>query len=138
MCFGQYVFEVSIILRNSLFINGILTNLEASYGLGENVIEILEKCDEQLLRSFLECPFSNPREMLYLELGETSVRFIIMSRRLMFYQYIIKQDKKSLIYKFFKKQCVKAVKNDWCLTVKLNLETLNISLSCSSWAWVAF
>ena len=129
MCFGYYVFEVAIILRNSLFVNGILTNMEASYGLVENDIEILEKCDEQLLRAILECPCSTPREMLYLELGVVPLRFIIMSRRSMFYQYILKQDKNSLFYKFYQKQCVQAAKNDWCLTVKQNMEKLKINIS---------
>ena len=44
MCFGQFIFEVAIILRNSFFINGILTNLEASYGLTDSEIEKLEQC----------------------------------------------------------------------------------------------
>ena len=54
MFFGCFIFEVAIILRNSLFINGILTNMEACYGLSENEIVQLEKCDEQLLRTVLE------------------------------------------------------------------------------------
>ena len=33
MIFGNFIIEVAIILRNSIFINGIMTNLEASYGL---------------------------------------------------------------------------------------------------------
>ena len=69
MCFGSFLFEVAVILRDSIFINGIMTNLEASYGLTETDIENLEKCDEQLLRLILECPATTPKEMLYLELG---------------------------------------------------------------------
>ena len=54
MSFGNFIFEVAVILRNSLFINGILTNFEASYGLTNTDIEKLERCDEQLLRLILE------------------------------------------------------------------------------------
>ena len=68
MSFGKYLFEVAVVLRNSLFVIGILTNLEASYGLSDSDIEELEKCDDQLLRWILECPCTTPREMLYLEL----------------------------------------------------------------------
>ena len=118
MCFGQFIFEVAIILRNSIFINGILTNLEASYGLTDSEIEKLEQCDEQLLRSILGCPSSTPKEMLYLELGVIPIRYIVMSRRLMFHHYILNEDKKSLINKFFKIQSRKPVKNDWSLTVR--------------------
>ena len=46
----------------------------------------------------------------------------------MFYQYILKQPEKSLIRRFYETQCSKPVKNDWSLTVKLNLETLKVDL----------
>ena len=129
MSFGKFIFEVAIILRNSLFINGILTNLEASYGLTNYDVEKLEKCDEQLLRLILECPSKTPREMLYLELGITPIRYIIMSRRLMFYHYILNEDSDSLIYKFYKLQAKKPVKNDWSLTISKNLQELKILLT---------
>ena len=64
--------------------------------------------------------------MLYLELGIAPIRFIVMSRRMMFYHYILNEDDTSLIYKFYKVQLDKAVKNDWCLQVKENLATLRI------------
>ena len=69
MSYGIFVFEVAIILRNALFVNGLLTNMEASYGLKDDEIEEIEKCDEQLLRMILECPNKTPKEILYLELG---------------------------------------------------------------------
>ena len=67
--------------------------------------------------------------MLYLELGITPIRFIIMSRRLMFYHYILNEDSDSLLYKFYKLQARKPVKNDWCLTINENLNELKISLT---------
>ena len=129
MSFGTYVFEVAVILRNSLFINAILTNFEASYGLTITDVEKLEKCDEQLIRLILECPSKTPKEMLYLELGLTPIRYIIMSRRLMFYHYILNENEDSLINKFYKLQARKPVKNDWSLTVRENLQELKISLT---------
>jgi hypothetical protein len=123
---GCYIFEVAIILRNSLFINGILTNMEACYGLSENEIIQLEKCDEQLLRTVLECPASTPREMLYLELGVTPIRYIVMARRVMFYHYILNEDPKSLINRFYHSQWKNPVRGDWCITLKENLKTLKI------------
>ena len=124
MVFGNFIFEVAVVLRNSLFINGILTNIEAGYGLTIAEMEKLEKCDEQLMRAVLETPCTTPREMLYLELG-----VIVMSRRLMFYHYILHEEKDALIYKFYKLQKSKPVRGDWCLTVQEDLETLNISLT---------
>ena len=123
------MFTVAMVFRNSFLINGILTNLESSYGLTLDQIEQLERCDEQLIRTVLECPFSTPKEMLYLEMGVTPIRFSIMARRLMFHQYILKEDDDSLIRKFYKIQSRKSVKNDWSKTVMQNLETLKISLN---------
>ena len=48
MCLGPFYLEVALVLRNSSFLNGFLTNLEASYGLTDAEIEQLEKVDEQL------------------------------------------------------------------------------------------
>ena len=129
MAFGRYLFEVAVILRDSLFVNGILTNLEASYRLTDSEIEELEKCDEQLLRIILECPCTTPKEMLYLELGVIPIRYIVMSRRMTFYHYILNEDSQSLIHKFYKLQSKKPVKGDCCLTFKDNLNTLEISMS---------
>ena len=98
MCLGPFYLEVALVLRNSLFLNGFLTNLESSYGLTDAEIEQLEKVDEQLLRAILECPCSVPKEMLYLELGVTPIRYIIMCRRLLFYQEILKQPNNSLMF----------------------------------------
>ena len=58
--YGPFYFEVGLILREAMLINGILTNAEAWYGLSTNEIEQLEQADEQFLRTFLEagrgCP----------------------------------------------------------------------------------
>ena len=129
MCLGPYLFEVGVVLRNSLFLNGILTNLEASYGLTAAEVTELEQMDENLMRLILECPMSVPKEMLYLEMGVTPIRYILMSRRLMFYHYILKQPEESLIRRFYKTQRSNPSKNDWSLTVKSNLETLEVNAS---------
>ena len=60
-------------------------------------IELLEQVDEMLLRKLLEVGKSCPKEMLYLETGSRPIRFIIMSRRLMFLHYILNEDNKSLV-----------------------------------------
>ena len=53
ICFGPFHMEVALMLRNSLFINSILVNSEAWYGLTDEEIVELEKEDEHLLRKFL-------------------------------------------------------------------------------------
>ena len=126
--FGPYFFEVAITLRNSLLINGILTNAEAWYGLKTEEVEQLEKIDEMLLRKILEVGKGCPKEMLYLEMGIFPLRFTVMTRRLLFLHYILTEDKKSLIYRFLQAQVKNPSKNDWYLTIKEDLEFLEIFL----------
>ena len=128
IAFGKYNFEISVILRNSLLISGMLTNAEAWYDVKKSELEVLEKVDESLLRQILETPSCTPKEMLYLEMGVLPIRFIIMSRRINYLHYILNQPKESLLFRVFKAQLDNPVKNDWIETVKQDFETLNMEL----------
>ena len=48
---------------------------------------------------------------------------------IVFYHYILNKPADSLIHKFYQTQYAKSAKNDWFLTVKANLEMLQIHLS---------
>ena len=52
-------------------------------------IEQLEQVDETLIRKILEVGQGCPKKMLYLEMGCTPMRFTIMMRRKMFFQYLV-------------------------------------------------
>ena len=126
ICYGPYQIEVALIYRNSLLLNGILTNCEVWYGLTGIDISHLEQIDEIFLRKILEVPSSCPKCMLYLETGCKPVRFIIKTRRLMFLQYILKEDPNSLISQFFHAQDSQPMKNDWALTCRKDMEELDL------------
>ena len=81
-----------------------------------------------LLRKILEVGSSCPKEMLFLETGTTHIRYIIMTRRLMFLHYILNEDKQYLIGRFLEAQERSPSKNDWVKTVKENMEELDICL----------
>ena len=81
VCYGQFHFEVAVILRDSLLLNSILANSEAWYNVKPEEIEMLEKCDENLLRNIFEAPCTTPKCMLFLESGNKPIRFAIMTRR---------------------------------------------------------
>ena len=131
ICFGNYYFEVAIILRNTLLISTLLTNAEAWYNLTSSDLKELEAVDEMLLRRILECPVSTPREMLYLELGVIPIRYIIIKRRLNFLQYILKEDRNSLIYTFLRAQLENPTTNDWGETVNRDLNEIDMKLEIS-------
>jgi hypothetical protein len=127
MCFGPFHFEAALIFRDSMLINSILTNSEAWYRLKQQEVDILEKCDENLLRMFFETPCTTPKCMLYLETGRKPIRYIIMTRRLMFLHYIINEN--SLIYRFFKSQERNPTKGDWYSKILEDFEELEIFLT---------
>ena len=129
ICFGPYQLEVALNLRNAMLLNGILTNSEAWYGLTAQDITHLEQIDEMLLRKFLDAPFSTPKCMLYLETGAKPIRYTIKMRRLMFLQYLLKEDPESMISQFFHAQDRNPLKNDWSLTARQNLEELGLNLN---------
>ena len=115
--FGQFYFEVGIILRNSLLVSSMLFNSEAWYNITNSEMELLESVDLMLLRSILKVPKSTPKEMLYLELGCVPFRELIRKRRLLFLFYIVNQNPGSLIYKFYEAQMNKRTPKDWISSV---------------------
>ena len=83
--FGQFYIEIALLLRESLFINGILYNAEVWYGVTKTEIQKLEELDRLLLRRILKAPISTPKEALYLELGIIPLGIIIKARRINYF-----------------------------------------------------
>ena len=79
--FGKHYMEIALLLRESMFINGILFNAEVWYGLSKVEVIEFEKLDRLLLRRILAVPFSTPKEVYYLELGITQINEIIGHKR---------------------------------------------------------
>ena len=129
VCYGPYHFEVAMVFRETLLLSSILTNCEAWYEVKDQEIDILEKCDESLIRLVFETPSTTTKCMLYLEAGIKPIRFYIMASRLMFLWYILNEDDNSLIKRFFKAQENDPCKSDWIESVKENLEYLEIFVS---------
>ena len=127
--FGEHYFEIGLMLRESMLINGLLFNSEIWYGLTKNDILELEGIDKLLLRKLLKAHSKTPIESLYLELGILPIKYIIKNRRIMYLHYILTRDNTELISKFFKAQYERPVKNDWSETIINDLLELGINLS---------
>ena len=127
--FGQFYFEVALILRNSLLVSSMLCNSEAWYNITNSELNFLETVDLMLLRKILNVPKTTPKEMLYLELGCIPFRNVIQQRRLSFLYYILQEDPKSLVYRFFETQRKNRTKNDWVTTILRDLEELKLNLN---------
>ena len=127
--FGQFYFEIALILRNSLLVSSMLCNSEAWYNITNSELNFLETVDLMLLRKILNVPKTTPKEMLYLELGCIPFRNVIQQRRLSFLYYILQEDPKSLVYRFFETQRKNRTKNDWVTTILRDLEELKLNLN---------
>ena len=126
---GSYYFEIAILLREALLINGILTNSEVWYGLTKTQISELEAVDRILLRRLLDAPISTPCEALYLELGVVPISMILKGRRLMYLHYLLNLEETEMLYCFFLAQLNMPGENDWTETVKQDLVDFEIGLS---------
>ena len=126
---GAHYFEIALLLRESLFVNGLLTNWEVKYGLKETDLDNLEKLDKILLRKILNAHSKVPIESLYLETGVVPLKIVVKSRRIMYLHHILSRKNNSLIKQFFQAQNNFPVKNDWSETVQKDLEDLNINMT---------
>ena len=100
--------------------------------MSETDLRKLEQVDESLMRKFFNSSSQVTSEILALELGLFPVRFIIMLRRILYFQHIIKQkNQNSLIYQFLNAQIQNPKRHDWYTKVKDDLEVLDIKLSKS-------
>ena len=126
---GEHYFKIAFLLRESLFLNGILFSSESWYGLKEMEIKELEKLDKILLRHIFESPKSVPVSSLFLESGCVSIGTLIKARRVTFLHHLANLDESEMLFKFFKCQWDHPVQLDWTDQARLNLQELNIPVS---------
>ena len=139
--FGVAYFKIFKLLRESMFVNGTLTNADIWYGMDGNTLKELEDLDRSMIRKAFNCPISTPKEAGHLELGILPLSCIVKERRLVYLQYILKSDHSGMLYKFFVAQWEDETKNDWTKNVKCDLKDLDIKLTLeyiqtlSTWAF---
>ena len=82
VCLGEFYFTTAIALRESMFLNGILTNAESWYVLSKEDIQQVEDLDISLLKKIFNTKCTVPTEALYLELGCLDISTLLKARRL--------------------------------------------------------
>ena len=126
---GKYHFELAVIMRNAVLISSILSCSETWYNITEVEYRKLEQTDEILMKKILNCSSQITHEVLYLELGLMPARFIILLRKLMYLQHILKQKSQdTLLYRFFKVQMDNPSKNDRVTGTLQDLEKVNFNM----------
>ena len=96
--FGKHYFKTALLLRESLLLNGILTNCSSWYGLTETDLESL---DLAFFRNIFEVPHTVPSVSLFLETGSYSIRTIIKVRRIIYLHYLVKLEQSEMLSEFF-------------------------------------
>ena len=114
-------------MRESLFLNGILTNSDVWYGLTGEEIDQLEALDRNLLRQILKTPLTTPSESLFLELGCIDIRTVIKARRLNYLHYLVTSKESGMLHQFFSTQWkYPSNRKDWTEQVRLDMQDFGI------------
>ena len=125
---GIFHFEIAVIFRDAYIISSMLSNSEVWYGVTRAEIRLLEQVDEQFVRELFECSSKVATELLYLDLGLTPISYIIKTRKLMYLHHILKQDRNSLVYRFFLAQLSNPTKGDWVSEILEIMEEVKLGL----------
>jgi hypothetical protein len=125
--FGQHYFEIGMLLRTTMLINGILFNLEACNNLSTNQINLLEECDKKLLRRIFDTEQGTPVESFYLETSVWPLRHILMARKLMYYWTLLHKSESELCKQVFNAQQEFPTEGSWTTEVQGVLKSCNIT-----------
>ena len=88
--FGPYLFEIAMLLRESILINGITTNAEIWYNFSESDEQEFENLDKLFFKRLLRVPRSTPTEAYFLEMGAIPISITIKARRLNYLHSILR------------------------------------------------
>ena len=126
---GHYYFKLAFLFRETMLLNGMLTNLEVWHPVSSNQLKVLEKIDANFLRKTLKSHSKTPKEALYLETGLLPIEFVAMQRRLMYLHNILKKSENELIRKVYETQKSLPTKNDWYQQILEDKDKIGLSLS---------
>ena len=129
MCLGPYMFKKAIVLRDSMLVGTLLSCSEAWYNVSEADLGQIEQVDKSLWCNLLEVARTVPYDLLCLELGVEPLRFLIMRKRLIYLQHILKQKESSLVRQFLITQSLNPRRKDWVTTIKQDLQHLEIIIT---------
>ena len=125
--FGKHYFRIATTLRESMFVNGLITNCEVWHNLNESETKKFEELDRILIRKIFQVPSTCPVEALYLELGCIPLGITIRARRLNYLHHLVTRDKDEMLSKTFWTQWQYPVRGDWVLLVEEDLEMFGIN-----------
>ena len=127
--FGLYHFNMAMLFRTTILLNGMLCSSEALYGITKAHITQLESVDNMLFKSVFQAPFSTPIAAYYLETGAIPIRYVLIGRRLMYLWTILQKNEDELVSKVFKAQKLFPVKDDFVNQITEDKEEIGLLLT---------
>ena len=125
----NYHFECGILFLKVMLRPSILYACETYINLTEIETRQIERIEESYLRQLFGAPRFCPIVQLYLESGIYPARFEIMKRTLAFLQYILKQERQSVIFQVLDLQIKNPVKGDFVSKCNSYLKQLKLKLN---------
>ena len=110
---GMFYFDIAFTLRESVFLNSILTNSETWYNFKEEHFKVLEVADNKLMRNIFNAHSKTACELFWLETGKIPIRYIVSKCRLMYLWTILKRSDEQIVRKVYNAQKLKSTNGDW-------------------------
>ena len=126
LCLGEHYFNTALMLRQAMLLQVLLSNSETWLRLTKGDMKRLEGVDQSFLRRIFQVPISTPIAFLYLETGCIPIRYIMKMKRVMYLHHILTRKEDALISRAFWAQVHKPLKNDWCMVVKEDLDSIGL------------
>ena len=125
---GYYFYEMALLFRDTNLVSKLVSSSEVWYNISKSKYQKLQAIDEMFLRRLFDVPVTTPKESLYLEGGKMPVKFIIKSRRVMYWWHIVSLDKSELLYKVYMGQTLNPDKDDWICQLEQDKKDLHFNL----------
>ena len=116
--FEKFYFQMAILVRSSLLINGTLFNVEALHGIKNKHLESVKG----LMRKIFDCPQGTPLEAFFIETSTLPIRFILMGRRLMYFWTVLNKPETELVRQVLEAQKIFKTDGCWVETVEDDLK----------------
>ena len=110
---GYQFIQIGLIMRESILLNKILLSSESWHRLFKYQIEKLEDVDSAFYRKLYNGHAKTSLECYISESGTVPIRFLISSRRLMYWWHIEHADQSERIQKVYKAQKLSPISGDW-------------------------
>ena len=124
--FGCYYYNMAMLFRTTMLINGMLCSSEALYGIRSVHIEMLETCDKMFFKSVFQSPCTTPTVTYYLETGAIRIKYLLKGRRIMYLWTILQKSEDELVRKVYNAQKQFRIQDDWIEDIEEDLDDFGI------------